>query len=63
MRGFEKDCMERGQTYKHTDTQTLRLLDQLGPEGRVGEKATWFFIQILPIVTNMILKMNFLKLD
>ena len=29
--------MERGQTHRQTDTQTIRLLDQLGPEGRVGE--------------------------
>ena len=24
-------------THTQTDTRTLRLLDQLGPEGRVGE--------------------------
>ena len=31
--------MGRGhQTDRQTDTQTSRLLDQLGPEGRVGEK-------------------------
>ena len=34
MRGLEKDNMKRGH---HTDRQTLQLLDQLGPEGRVGE--------------------------
>ena len=41
MRGLEKNRMERGQTDrqtdKHTHTRTSRLLDQLGPEGRVGE--------------------------
>ena len=29
--------MKRGQTDRQTDRLTLRLLDQLGPEGRVGE--------------------------
>ena len=30
--------MGRGhQTHTQTDTRTCRLLDQLGPEGRVGE--------------------------
>ena len=42
MRGLKKNLMGRGQTDKHTDTQTHRqtcpLLDQLDPEGRVGEK-------------------------
>ena len=33
----KKNCMGRGQTHTQTHTQTLRLLDQLGPEGRVGE--------------------------
>ena len=37
MRGLEKNRMGRGQTDTHTDTRTCRLLDQLGPEGRVGE--------------------------
>ena len=35
MRGLEKNRMGRGQTDTHT--RTCRLLDQLGPEGRVGE--------------------------
>ena len=39
MRGLEKNRMGRGQTDRQTDTQTIRLLDQLGPEGRVGENA------------------------
>ena len=34
MRGREKNRMERGQT----DRRTCRFSDQLGPEGRVGEK-------------------------
>ena len=42
MTGLEKNRMGRGQTDIQTDTQihrrTCRLLDQLGPEGRVGEK-------------------------
>ena len=40
MRGLDKNCMGRGQTHKTQTThiQTLQLLDQLGPEGRVGEK-------------------------
>ena len=41
MTGLEKNSMGRGQTDtkidRQTDTQTLRLLYQLGPEGRVGE--------------------------
>ena len=37
MRGLEKNCMGRGQTHTQTHTRTCRLLDQLGPEGRVGE--------------------------
>ena len=36
MRGLEKNRMGRG----HGDnTRTSRLVDQLGPEGRVGEKS------------------------
>ena len=40
MRGLEKTALDGAnrQTDRHTDTRTLRLLDQLGPEGRVGEK-------------------------
>ena len=41
MRSLEKNCMGRGHTNKqinNDNTRTLRLLDQLGPEGRVGEK-------------------------
>ena len=38
MRGLEKNHMGRG----HTHTRTCRLLDQLGPEGRVGEKSNYF---------------------
>ena len=30
--------MGRGQTDKETHTRTSRLLDQLGPEGRIGEE-------------------------
>ena len=30
--------MGRGQTHKQTDTQTLRLLDQIDPVGQFGEK-------------------------
>ena len=40
MRGLEKKRMGRGQTHKeqiNDNTWTLRLLDQLGPEDRVGE--------------------------
>ena len=33
MRGLKKNNMKRGQTDRHTS----QLLDQLGPEGRVGE--------------------------
>ena len=29
--------MKRGQTIRHTDTQTLRLLDQISPVGRFDE--------------------------
>ena len=39
MRGLEKNRIGRGQTHKQTDTLTLRLLDQLGPEGPVGENS------------------------
>ena len=41
MRGLEKNNMKRGQTEIYI--LTLRLLDQLGPEGRVGKNiiATW----------------------
>ena len=28
----------KGTFHRQTDTRTSRLLDQLGPEGRVGEK-------------------------
>jgi hypothetical protein len=37
MRGLEKNRMGRGHTDRQTDKQSLWLLDQLGPEGRVGE--------------------------
>ena len=37
MRGLEKNCMGRGHTYEYINIHTSRLLDQLGPEGRVGE--------------------------
>ena len=41
MRGLKKNRMKRGQTDTQTDRQThrqtIRLLDQLDPEGRVGE--------------------------
>ena len=38
MRGLENNFMGRvHSTDRHTDRQTIRLLDQLGPEGRVGE--------------------------
>ena len=38
MRGLKKIAWEGDkQTQTHTDRQALRLLDQLGPEGRVGE--------------------------
>ena len=41
MRGLEKNCTRWRKTthlHTHTDRQTTwRLLDQLGPEGRVGE--------------------------
>ena len=34
--------MKRGhQTDKQTNKHTSQLLDQLGPEGRVGEKSKW----------------------
>ena len=36
VRGLDKNYMGRGQHIN--DTLTLRLLDQFGPEGRVGEK-------------------------
>ena len=32
----KKNCMKRD---RQTHRQTIRLLDQLGPEGRVGEKS------------------------
>ena len=38
MRGLKKNRMERGQTRKHTNGQTLRLLDRIGPVGRFDEK-------------------------
>ena len=39
MRGLKKIAWEGDKhTNRQTDTQTLGLLDQLGPEGRVGEK-------------------------
>ena len=38
MRGLEKSYMKRGQPRnKEIKKHTSRLLDQLGPEGRVGE--------------------------
>ena len=42
MRGLEKNYMKRGhqtdrQTDRKKDKLTSQLLDQLGPEGRVGE--------------------------
>ena len=42
MRGLKKNGMGRGQSQseQHRNRLTLRLLDQLGPEGRVGEKKT-----------------------
>ena len=41
MRGLKKSYMKRGhQTQKETQKDTSRLLDQLGPEGRVGENCT-----------------------
>ena len=44
MRGLEQNCMGRGQTHntQRTHRQTLQLLDQLGPEGRVAENQTKF---------------------
>ena len=33
-----KKSHAKGTSDRHTDTRTPRLLDQLGPEGRVGEK-------------------------
>ena len=42
MRGLKQNCMGRGHTnthtQKYTNRQTLRLLNQPGPEGRVGEE-------------------------
>ena len=40
MRGLEKIAWEGDkQTDRQTHTRTCQLLDQLGPEGRVGEKS------------------------
>ena len=39
MRGLEKKLHGKGTSDKQTDRRTCRLLDQLGPEGRVGEKS------------------------
>ena len=36
MRGLKKNCMGRGHR-QQADGRTSQLLDQLGPEGRVGE--------------------------
>ena len=51
MRGLEKNHMKKEQTKiqrdkeKNKERNTHQLLDQLGPEGRVGEKHEW--LQIL----------------
>ena len=37
MRGLKKIACEGDIDNKQTDGRTLQLLDQLGPEGRVGE--------------------------
>ena len=48
MRSLEKNCMGRGhQTHTLTDTKTCWLLDQLGPEGRVGEKEHLLLVTIV----------------
>ena len=52
MRGLKKNHIKRGQTkiqrYKHT----CQLIDQLGPEGRVGEKLYNLLVTVwaLPMV-------------
>ena len=38
MKGPPKNCLGMGQTHTQTERHTLGLLDQLDPEGRVGEK-------------------------
>ena len=45
MIGLKKNHMGRGQTHKHTNRQTLQLMDQLDPEGRVGENILLLFGQ------------------
>ena len=65
MRGLKKNRMGRGH---HVDTWTSRLLDQLGPEGRVGENnlklnsfqingkgAPWTFQDIHPTKNQLLL--------
>ena len=37
MRGLDKNRMGKGQTHKHTDTRTSRLLERIGPVGRFDE--------------------------
>ena len=33
----EKNCMGRGETHKHINIRTSRLLDRIGPVGRFDE--------------------------
>ena len=40
MRGLKK-LHGKGTSNRQTDTRTLRQLDQLGPDGRVGENALY----------------------
>ena len=50
---LKKNRMGRGQTHKHTNTQThrrtSRLLDQIGPVGRFGEN----YIDIFSLIPNL----------
>ena len=41
--------MKRGQTDRQKEKQTSQLYDQLGPEGRVGEKAEVALLNIFRI--------------
>ena len=52
MRGLEKKRMGRGHINKQTDTRTCQLLDQLGPDGQVGEKRTLISNLILSNIIN-----------
>ena len=57
MRGLEKNRIKRGHTNKHL-RQNIQLLDQLGPEGRVGENSQTNLCLGNIILTNYCLILN-----